>query len=101
MTDNQNRVNKYPIQGHPLGHRLINTKPDFDGCEFDQGKVVFGVLFEAGGDGSEVLEFVEEALDEIALAIEVGAEGRDVLAPRHGLDVRPSATILHYLAQGV
>jgi hypothetical protein len=34
------------------------------------------VLFEAGGDGTEVLEFAEEAFDEVAVAIEEGAERR-------------------------
>jgi hypothetical protein len=34
------------------------------------------VLFEAGGDGTEVLESAEEAFDEVAVAIEDGAERR-------------------------
>jgi hypothetical protein len=29
------------------------------------------MLFEAGGDGTEVLEFAEEAFDEVAAAIEL------------------------------
>ena len=68
-----------------LGHRLISSHPDSGGGEFDEGEVVGVVLFVAGGDGPEVLELVEEALDEVAVAIEEGAEGRDVGATGSGL----------------
>ena len=47
------------------------------------------VLFEAGCDGSEMLELIEEALDEVAVAVKEWAEGRDVLAVWHRLDVGP------------
>ena len=40
------------------------------------------MFFEAGGDGSEVLELAEEALDEVPIAIEEGAERRLFAAPR-------------------
>ena len=49
------------------------------------------MLFEAGCDGSEVLELVEEALDKVAVAVEEATEHRDVDAPGQGLDVGPSA----------
>src|ERR1051326_4342818 len=75
--------------------------PDTSGGELDDGKVVGVVLFEACSDGSEMLELVEEALDEIAVAIEEGAEGRDVDAPRHGLDVGPRAALGQAGAQSV
>jgi hypothetical protein len=45
--------------------------------------------------GTELLEFAEEALEEIAVSIDVGAEGRPTLAVRHGLDVGPGATCCH------
>jgi len=45
----------------------------------------------AGGNGAEVLEFAEEPLDEIAVAIEEPAEGGNALAPRHRLDIGPGA----------
>ena len=32
------------------------------------------MLFEAGGDGSEVLQLIEETLDEVAEAVEERAE---------------------------
>ena len=50
---------------------------------------------------SEVFELVEEALDEVAVAVEEGAEGRDVLAVWHRLDVGPGAACGEGLAQGV
>jgi hypothetical protein len=47
----------------------------FSGCgaartEMDAGEKVFGKLVVSCCDGAKVLEFVEEALDEVALAIE-------------------------------
>lgn len=36
-----------------LGHRLIISQPNSDGGEFDESKVVFGVLLVACGDGTE------------------------------------------------
>ena len=49
------------------------------------------MFLEAGSDGSEVLQLVEEALGEVAIAVEERAEGRDPNAPGHGLDVGPGA----------
>ena len=43
------------------------------------------MFFVSGGDGAEVLELVEEALDEVAIAVEEGAEGRDADASGMGL----------------
>ena len=43
------------------------------------------MLFVAGGDGSEVLQLVEEALDEVPVAIQEGAEGRLVTRLEIGL----------------
>ncbi len=63
--------------------------PDSYGCELDEGEVVGVVLFIARGDGPEVFEFVEEALDEVAVSIEKGAERRHRLSVRHRLDVGP------------
>jgi hypothetical protein len=36
----------------------------------DLGEEVFGVLVISGGDAAEVLQLGEEALDEVALAVE-------------------------------
>jgi hypothetical protein len=43
---------------------------DHGAGELDAGEEVSGEFVVAGGDGAKVLEFVEEALDEIALAVE-------------------------------
>ena len=59
------------------------------------------MLFETGGDGSEVLQLVEEALNEVAEAIEEPAERRDVDASWHRLDIGPAAAPSHVLALDV
>jgi hypothetical protein len=48
-----------------------------------------------------VFEFTEEALDAVSVAVQEGAEGRDVLAAGHGFDVCPSAAFGECRAQGV
>ena len=48
--------------------------PESDGSEMDGGEEVSGELVVARGDASEVFEFVEEALDEVAPAIEAGID---------------------------
>jgi hypothetical protein len=45
------------------------------------------VLFEAGGDCSEVLKFVEESLDEVSFFVKLMVDLGDVHAVRHGFDV--------------
>ena len=55
-----------------MTHKLA---PDSCGRKFDEGEVVGGVLLVAGCDGSEVLELVEEALDEVPGSVQEGAEG--------------------------
>lgn len=62
-------------------------KPYPDGGEFDEGEVVCVVLFVARRHRAKVLEFVEEAFDQIAKAIEIRAEARNVYAAGHGFDV--------------
>jgi hypothetical protein len=42
------------------GHRLIMAQPDTDGCQSDEVKEVFAVLFVSCGDGSELLDLTEE-----------------------------------------
>ena len=65
--------------------------PYFDCGELDECEEVCVVFFEAGGDGTEVLELVEEPLDPIAVAIKQAAEGGDGPAVGHGLHVGPCA----------
>ena len=62
---------------------------DADGCEFDADEIVGRVLVVAGGYCSEVLDLVEEAFDEVAVAVQERAEGGDILAVRHRPDVGP------------
>lgn len=59
------------------------------------------MLFVSRGDGPEVLEFVEEALDDVAISIEEAAESGDMNAVRHRLDVRPCAAFVKGLAHPV
>jgi len=63
-------------------------QPDTDRGEFDEGEVVGGVLLLSCGDGSVMLEFVEEGLDEVPVAVQEGAEGRQVPSVRYRSDVR-------------
>src|SRR5690625_573439 len=84
-----------------LRHRLIRSQPYADGSELDECEVVGGVFFVSHGDGAEVLEFVEEALDEVSVAIKKGTEGRRVEASGHRFDARPGAAFLDRLTQSV
>jgi len=72
------------------------------GCgEFDEGKVIGIVFFETGRNRSEMFEFAEEALDEVTIAVEEGAEGGDVDPSRHRSDVGPGSLISQGFTQGV
>jgi hypothetical protein len=53
---------------------------DFLGSELDACEIIFWALVVSGGDGTKVFEFVEEALDEVSVAI------------RHRLDIGPRTT---------
>ena len=44
--------------------------------------------------GVVMFDFVEETLDEVSVSVEVRAEGRYVLAVRHGFDVGPRAAFV-------
>ena len=59
------------------------------------------MFFVARCDGSEVLELVEEALDEVPVAIQEGAEGWLVHPARDWLHVGPGSLGRHGLAQDV
>src|SRR5690606_9122992 len=85
----------------PLRHRLIRSQPYSDGSELDECEVVVGVFFVSRGDGAEVLEFVEEALDEVSVTIKKGTESRRVEASGHRFDARPGAAFLDRLTQSV
>src|SRR5690606_485899 len=84
-----------------LKHRHIRSPPYSDGSELDECEVVVGVFFVSRGDGAEVLEFVEEALDEVSVTIKKGTESRRVEASGHWFDARPGAAFLDRLTQSV
>lgn len=78
-----------------LGRGLIIPDPDAGGGESNGGQEVSGEFVESGGDASEVLELVEEALDEVALPVEIAIDrsldldvalGRDMGLPTSGAD---------------
>ena len=49
---------------------MSSFKPSDGAGEMDSGEEVSGSLLVAGGDGSEMFESIEEALDEIAFGVE-------------------------------
>lgn len=52
------------------------ARPDADCRELDKGEIVAGVLLVSSGDGAVVLQLVEEALDQVPVAIRERAECR-------------------------
>ncbi len=84
-----------------LGHRLIRSQPDTERCQFNRGEEVVVPLVIPGGDGAEVLEFVEEPFDSIALAVEPSRKGRPVFPVWHQADIAPGAAFGEAIAQGV
>ncbi len=67
------------------------SDPESHGSEGDCSEEVPCELVVARGDAPEVFEFVEEALDEVALAVERRVDGALALAVTLGRDVRPGA----------
>lgn len=57
---------------------MSSVEQDHNAGELDASEEISGELVVARGDGTKVLEFVEEALDQVALAIE-----REITAARH------------------
>src|SRR5207248_3060419 len=86
-----------------LSPRSPTHKAHPDSCrsEFDQGQIIGGVLLVAGCDGTEVLEFVEEAFDQIPATVEGGAEGQDIDPPGIRPDVCKGTTLSKRLSQGI
>ena len=56
----------------------------------DGGEEIVVAFVVSGCDGAEVFELIEEAFDEIAIAVKERAERRDALAVRHRLHACPS-----------
>src|SRR5882672_4646632 len=84
-----------------LGHRLIKAHPNSDRGELYASEIVVVAFVVSGGDGAEVLEFVEEALDQIASAIEPLVKGRKVHPVRHQFDIGSRAARGEVLTQRV
>jgi len=63
------------LAGVGLGSGLISSGPEPDRGEGDGSQEVARELVEARGDAPEVLEFAEEALDEIALPVDAPVDG--------------------------
>lgn len=59
------------------------------------------MFLEACGQRPEVFEFVEESLDQVAVAVEERAEGGRVDAPLERLDVGPRAAVFDLLSDRV
>ena len=56
---------------------MSSVEQDDSGSELNSGKENFGELVVACRDGAKVLEFIEEALDEVTFAVE-----REIACPR-------------------
>jgi hypothetical protein len=59
------------------------------------------MLVVSGGDRSEMLEYVEAVLDQIAIVVEEGDQDLLCLAAGHGLDVGPCAAVGENLAHRI
>jgi hypothetical protein len=68
-----------------------NLNSQARGSKQDGGQEVAGGFVVTRGDASEVLEFIEEALDEVALSVEGAVERALDLAVRTGRDVSSAA----------
>ena len=76
-----------------LGRVLISFDPEADAGKGDCGEEVSCKLVMAGRDASEVLELVEEAFDEIALAVQVIGHRALLPAVPLGRDVAARAMV--------
>jgi hypothetical protein len=62
------------------------VEPNHRAGELKQGEIVSRGLFEAGGDGAEALQVVEEKFDMVALCVSLSVEARLSLAGRICVD---------------
>ena len=81
-----------------LGHRLIMPQPDADRRELDEGEIVSGEFLVARGDGMVMLELVEEALDEVPVAIQEPAECWRIAPVIQWPDIGPGSLRRHGVA---
>src|SRR3954468_4388598 len=76
---------------------LQSSKPEKDCSDGDHGEIVGGTLFVSGGDASKVLQPVDHALDDVALAVCLAVEVGLATLVGLGRDHRGDAA----LAQGL
>ncbi len=67
----ESNIRRWIIESDWPGRGLIDFDPEADAGKGDCGEEVSCELVMAGRDASEVLELVEEAFDEVALAVQV------------------------------
>jgi len=77
-----------------LGSGLIISGPEPSCSKGDGGHEVTRQLVEASCDTSKVLEFAEEALDQIALAVDAAVDGaaHEALAGRGDMGFGPAGS---------
>ena len=66
----------------------MGIDPDADGSQLESGGEVVGAPVVARGKAPHLLDAIEEALDEVALAVDPSTEGEGALADRARRDVR-------------
>jgi hypothetical protein len=76
-----------------LGRALISTKPNSDGCQLDKCEVVVGELVVSGRDPSALLDLVEESLDQITCAVQIGTEADRLAAIAFRRNICPCALL--------
>jgi hypothetical protein len=84
-----------------LGRRLISSEPQPHRGELDHVEEVGGELVVAGSDAAEVLQLREEALDQVALAVETLAEAGFPAPVALARDVGRGALVLDQLADAI
>src|SRR5437868_14352012 len=68
---------EFNLKGTETRSPTHKAHPDSCRGEFDQGQIIRIVLLVSSGDSAEVLEFVEEAFDQISAFVQESAEYRD------------------------
>ncbi len=70
-------------------------------ARLNSGEEISGKLVVTCGDGAKVLEFIEEALDEIALAVERKIASSLDVAARHRWDDRSDSPLAERVGQSI
>ena len=81
-----------------LGRGLNRSDRNSHYCDLEKGSEVGAKLVIAGRDTAELLKLVEEAFDEVALAVDRLCPAEPALAPDHVGNVGDSAAGLEMLS---